>query len=42
MMEGMTEMCAGGIAGIIGWVVKFPADVVKTRMQSIEHIRKPK
>lgn len=32
----------GGIAGIIGWVVTYPADVVKTRQQSVEHEMKPR
>jgi hypothetical protein len=40
--EGMSVMCAGGVAGIIGWIVTYPADVVKTRMQSVEHEMKPK
>jgi solute carrier family 25 carnitine/acylcarnitine transporter 20/29 len=42
LMEGMSVMFAGGMAGIIGWVVTYPADVVKTRMQSVEHEMKPK
>ncbi|CCM06655.1 uncharacterized protein FIBRA_08939 [Fibroporia radiculosa] len=27
-------LCAGGLAGIAGWVATFPFDVVKTRVQS--------
>jgi solute carrier family 25 (mitochondrial carnitine/acylcarnitine transporter), member 20/29 len=27
-------LLAGGVAGILGWIVTFPFDVIKTRMQA--------
>ncbi|KAF8989848.1 mitochondrial carrier domain-containing protein [Cyathus striatus] len=32
-------LLAGGVAGIAGWVVTFPFDVVKTRIQGTEYSR---
>ncbi|EMD39377.1 hypothetical protein CERSUDRAFT_113021 [Gelatoporia subvermispora B] len=29
-------LLSGGVAGVAGWIVTFPFDVVKTRMQSIQ------
>ena len=29
-------LVAGGVAGVMGWLVTFPFDVVKTRVQSTE------
>ncbi|KAF8888067.1 mitochondrial carrier domain-containing protein [Infundibulicybe gibba] len=34
-------LVAGGIAGIVGWLVTFPFDVVKTRIQGSEPPRPP-
>lgn len=30
----LATLAAGGLAGIAGWIVTFPFDVIKTRMQS--------
>ncbi|KAG2057584.1 mitochondrial carrier [Suillus hirtellus] len=30
---------SGGVAGVLGWLLTFPMDVVKTRMQSTEAIK---
>ncbi|KAH8091678.1 carnitine/acyl carnitine carrier [Cristinia sonorae] len=32
-----TLLLAGGFAGVAGWIVTFPFDVIKTRMQSTSH-----
>lgn len=32
----MGVLVAGGVAGVIGWLITFPFDVVKTRVQSTE------
>ncbi|KAL3895759.1 MAG: hypothetical protein SGCHY_004507 [Lobulomycetales sp.] len=40
--DGLGVLCAGGTAGIIAWIVTYPADVVKTRVQSVEHELNPK
>ena len=32
-------MCAGGFAGVASWFSTFPFDVIKTRVQSIDHPR---
>jgi solute carrier family 25 carnitine/acylcarnitine transporter 20/29 len=29
-------LLAGGVAGILGWIVTFPFDVLKTRMQAVD------
>lgn len=33
----MQLMAAGSLAGIVGWLATFPFDVIKTRMQSVDH-----
>jgi len=34
------ELLAGGLAGVCAWGACLPADVVKTRIQSSEHLSK--
>ncbi|KAJ3396841.1 hypothetical protein HDU92_001675 [Lobulomyces angularis] len=34
-------LLAGGFAGVCGWIVTYPFDVIKTRLQSVEQEIKP-
>ena len=40
-MEGINILqFAGGLAGVNSWVITYPADVVKTRIQA-QHLDRP-
>ena len=34
-------LVAGGIAGVISWASIYPLDVIKTRVQSPDHLNRP-
>ena len=34
-------LLAGGVAGILGWIITFPFDVLKTRMQAHDIVPTP-